>query len=275
LSFITSERGSERIMDNAFGTLLRSWRDRRHMSQLDLGLTANVSARHISFLETGRSKPSRPMVLMLGNVLDVPRASRNALLHAAGFAPAYESRDWRADDMASVRDAVDWVMQRHDPYPAFVLDRHWVLIKTNRSAGAMLSSFDVGEGSSFLDLMTDIELTKALFVNWDEVMHHMVARLRTESLHLGGDAVLDTAVEKLSAALGTPASAPTGTLAAVIPARYRAGDMTLSLFSTIAQFGTAEDIALADLKIEMLFPADETTRRVLVDMFGCGEDGKG
>ena len=263
------------MMNNAFGSLLRTWRDRRHMSQLDLGLTANVSARHISFLETGRSKPSRSMVLMLGDVLDVPRASRNALLNAAGFTPAYQSRDWRDEDMASVRDAVDWVMQRHDPYPAFVLDRHWVLIKTNRSAGAMLSSFDIGEGSSFLDLMTDIALTKALFENWDEVMHHMVARLRTESLHLGGDAVLDAASAKLVAALGTPSSAPMGTLAAVVPARYRAGDVTLSLFSTIAQFGTAEDIALADLKIEMLFPADEVTRQMLVAMSGTEDGAKG
>lgn len=254
-------------MDNAFGTQLRTWRGQRHMSQLDLGLTANVSARHISFLETGRAKPSRSMVLMLGDVLDVPRASRNALLNAAGFAPAYQSRDWSDEDMASVREAVDWTMQRHDPYPAFVLDRHWILIKTNRSAGALLGGLEVGEGSSLLDVMTDIEMTRALFENWHEVTHHMLARLRTESLHLGGDDVLDTAVEKLSAALGAKATGPTGPLAAVIPARYRSNGLTLSLFSTIAQFGTAEDIALADLKIEMLFPADKATRNLLVDMF--------
>lgn len=255
-------------MDNAFGTQLKAWRNQRHMSQLDLGLAANVSARHISFLETGRSNPSRSMVMMLGEVLNVPRASRNALLHAAGFAQAYQRRDWNDEDMAAVRDAIDWTMQRHDPYPAFVLDRHWVLIKTNRSAGAMLSGFNVGQGSSFLDLMTDIELTKSLFVNWHEVTHHMMARLRTESLHLGGDEILDTAAEKLANALGAQVGPPTDHLAAVIPARYRAGDITLSLFSTIAQFGTAEDIALADLKIELLFPADLATRQVLVTMFG-------
>jgi hypothetical protein len=102
-------------------------------------------------------------------------------------------------------------------------------------------------------------------------MHHMLVRLRTESLHLGGDQILDAAAEKLSAALGPQASAPATPLAAVIPTRYRAGDITLSLFSTIAQFGTAEDIALADLKIEMLFPADEATREVLVAMGGGGE----
>ena len=262
-------------MDNAFGTKLRTWRDRRHMSQLELGLTANVSARHISFLETGRAKPSRPMVMMLGDVLGVPRASRNALLNAAGFAPAYQRRDWSDEDMASVRDAVDWTMKRHDPYPAFALDRHWRLIKTNRSASAMLGSLNIGEGDSLLDLMTNIEVTKALFENWHEVMRHMLTRLRTESLYLGGDEVLNAAAEKLASALGTQASTPMGTLAAMIPAHYRAGDATLSLFSTIAQFGTAEDIALADMKIEMLFPADDESRTMLLTMFGSGHETAG
>jgi len=259
-------------MDNAFGTMLRTWRDRRHMSQLDLGLTANVSARHISFLETGRAKPSRSMVLMLGDVLDVPRTFRNAFLNAAGFSPAYQRRDWSDDEMASVRDAVDWTMQRHDPYPAFVVDRHWVLVKANRTAGALLGGLEVGEGSSLLDALTDIETAQALFENWHEVTQHMLTRLRTESLHLGGEEVLDAAAEKLSLALGAQSAAPVGPLAAVIPARYRAGDTTLSLFSTIAQFGTAEDIALADLRIEMLFPADEATKQVLLAMFGSGDD---
>jgi transcriptional regulator with XRE-family HTH domain len=257
-----------RMMDNAFGTLLKTWRNRRHMSQLDLGLAANVSARHISFLETGRSNPSRSMVMMLGDVLDAPRASRNALLNAAGFAPAYRRRDWNDGDMTAVREAVDWTLQRHDPYPAFALDRHWVLVKTNRSASAMLEGLNVGQGGSFLDLMTDTDLTRSLFENWHEVTQHMIARLRTESLHLGGDEVLDAAAEKLASALGTQATPPAGQLAAVIPARYRAGGMTLSLFSTIAQFGTAEDIALADLKIELLFPADQATQQILVAMFG-------
>ncbi len=258
-------------MDNPFGSMLRTWRDRRHMSQLDLGLTANVSARHISFLETGRAKPSRSMVMMLGDVLDVPRGSRNALLNAAGFAPAYRSRDWSGEDMAAVRDAVSWTMQRHAPYPAFVLDRHWVLLKANRTASMLLGGIDVEEGSSLLDVMANVELTQALFENWHEVTHHMVARLRTESAHLGGDEVLDAAAEKLAAALGPHAATQTEPLAAVIPARYRTGEMTLSFFSTIAQFGTAEDIMLADLKIEMLFPADESTRHVLIEMFGGDE----
>lgn len=262
-------------MDNAFGSQLKTWRERRRLSQLDLGLSANISARHLSFLETGRSQPSRPMVLMLCEQLDVPRTERNAFLGAAGFAPVYRSRDWSDDEMAPVRAAVEWTMTRHDPYPAFVIDRHWTLIKVNRSAAAMLGGLDLAEGSSLLDAMTDVEMTKALFENWEEVMHHMLARLRTESLHLGGDDVLDAAAAKLGEALGKTASALADPLAAVVPARYRSGEMTLSFLSTIAQFGTAEDIALADLKIEMLFPADDATRDVLVTMFGSGDEAVG
>jgi transcriptional regulator with XRE-family HTH domain len=258
------------MTDSSFGTLLRTWRDRRRMSQLDLGLTANVSARHISFLETGRARPSRAMALMLGDVLEVPRAARNALLHAAGFAPAYRSRTWSDDDMAPVRAALDWMLARHDPYPAFALDRHWVLVKANRSATALLGGLGLDCGCSLVDLFTDADLTRALFDNWHEVMHHMLARLRTESLHLGGDEILDAAADKVGAALGDASFVPSGMLAAVIPARYRANGTTLSFLSTIAQFGTAEDIALADLKIEMLFPADDATRQMLVSSFGSG-----
>ncbi|MEZ5932379.1 MAG: helix-turn-helix transcriptional regulator [Alphaproteobacteria bacterium] len=259
----------------SFGALLRDWRDRRHMSQLDLGLTANVSARHISFLETGRARPSRAMVQMLGEVLDVPRTSRNALLHAAGFAPAYRSRDWSEGEMGPVRAALDWMLTRHDPYPAFALDRHWLLIRANRAAGALFGVLGLEEGGSLLDVLTDREVSEALFENWREVMHHLLARLRTESLHLGGDVVLDAAAETIATVLGSPSAVPTGALAAVIPTRLRAGGVTLSLFSTVAQFGTAEDIALADLKIEMLFPADESTREVLVGMGGGGDTRQG
>lgn len=260
-------------MDNAFGFHLKTWRERRHLSQLDLGLAANISARHLSFLETGRSKPSQPMVMLLCEQLDVPRAARNALLDAAGFAPAYRARDWSDDDMAPVRAAVDWTMARHDPYPAFVLDRHWILLKANRPASTLLGGTGLAEGDSLLDVLTDVETSAALFENGLEVMQHMMTRLRTESLHLGGDQVLDDAADRLAAELGRQKPVQEGTLAAVVPARYRTKGMTLSFLSTIAQFGTAEDIALADLKIEMMFPADDATREALIAMASADGDG--
>lgn len=250
-------------MEQTFGTLLRDWRTQRRLSQLALGLDANVSARHISFLETGRARPSRAMVLQLCEVLDAPRSTRNALLNAAGFAPAYRQRKLDEAEMAQVRAAVDWTLARHDPYPAMALDRHWTLVKLNRSAAHLLSAIGLAEGGSLLAVLTDLEKLGVMFENWQDVARHMLVRLRTESGHLGGDEILEAASERLAAALGADQAEPTAVLPAVVPARYRAGGGTLSLFSTLAQFGTAEDIALAELKIEMMFPADEATRKTL------------
>lgn len=206
------------------------------------------------------------MVLQLCEVLDAPRNTRNSLLNAAGFAPAYRRRELDEADMAQVRAAVDWTLARHDPYPAFALDRHWTLVKANRSARFLLSAIDVSEGDSLLSVMTDVEKMTVMFENWKEVAQHMLARLRTESGHLGGDRILDKASERLAVALGNEQPDPGGVLPAVVPARYQAGEGTLSLFSTIAQFGKAEDIALAELKIELMFPADEVTREMLLEM---------
>jgi transcriptional regulator with XRE-family HTH domain len=250
-------------MDCGFGTLLKDWRCERHMSQLDLGLAANVSARHISFLETGRSMPSRSMVLQLSETLSVPRAARNVLLNAAGFAEAYRSRDLGEADMAHIRAAVEWTLQRHDPYPGFALDKHWVVIKANASAARLLGAVDLKPGDSLLQALLDSEKLRNALENWPEVARHMVARLRTENAQLGGDPVLTGAADKLANDAGLIAPATIGELSAVVPTRLRMGDTTLSLFSTIAQFGTAEDITLAELKIELLFPADDATRAVL------------
>jgi len=252
------------VTESPFGALLKDWRGQRRMSQLDLGLAANVSARHISFLETGRARPSRSMVIQLTESLEVPRGARNALLNAAGFSPAYRSRDLNESDMAHVRAAVDWTLERHDPFPAFALDRYWCLVAANQSASMMLGTLGLKVGESMLDAFTGSDAVRVAIDNWPEVAHHMMVRLRTESAHLGGDAILDRAADAFaSEADGSGIDTP-GALPAVIPARYRANGVVFSFFSTIAQFGTAEDIALADLKIELLFPADDATRDILL-----------
>lgn len=255
-------------MQNAFGESLKHWRARRRMSQLDLGLAANVSARHISFLETGRSRPSRSMVRLLSESLELPQSERNAFLGAAGFAPAYRRRDLDDTDMAHVRAAVDWTLERQDPFPAMALDRHWRIVRTNRSAGLILAGAGLGEGDSLLEALFDTEKMAGALENWLEVTQHMIVRLRTESAHLGGDPVLDAAVDRLTEERGPRLPANDGALPAIIPARYRAGDRMLSFFSTIAQFGSAEDIALSELRIELMFPADEPTRAALFAMAG-------
>ena len=251
-------------MDVSFGALLKDWRGRRRFSQLDLALTANVSARHIAFLETGRAKPSRTMVIQLSDALTIPRAERNAMLNSAGFAATYRRRSLDDQDMSHVRSAVSWTLERHDPYPAMAVDRHWCLVQANRSASALLSSVGISAGDSMLEAALSSALLRDAIVNWPDVARHMHQRLRTESAHLGGDPVLDAAAEKLAQDMHGEPGLDETQLPAVVPTIYRAGDATLSFFSTIAQFGSAEDIALADIKIELLFPADDLTRKMLL-----------
>jgi transcriptional regulator with XRE-family HTH domain len=265
----TLDRNTGNPMPESFGVMLRTWRGRRRMSQLDLGLAANVSARHISFLETGRARPSRSMVLQLSETLDVPRAKRNALLSAAGFAQAYAARSLDGEEMAHVRAAMDWTLERHAPFPALAFDRHWRIVKTNPVAGALLSGMQVGEGDSLLDAFLAGGPFAEALENRDEVARHMIARLRTESAHLGGDPVLDGAAEALASSFDGEPEAGAAPLPAVIPARYRSKGVVLSLFSTISQFGSTEDITLADLKIELMFPADDFTREALIGQFGA------
>ncbi|MEM6461019.1 MAG: helix-turn-helix transcriptional regulator [Pseudomonadota bacterium] len=254
-------------MQNAFGETLKQWRNQRRISQLDLGLAANVSARHISFLETGRSRPSRAMVRLLCDSLDLPFAARNAFMTSAGYAPIYERRDLDADDMVHIRAAVDWTLERHSPFPAMALNRHWHIVRANEPAGLLLRGVGLSEGDSLLAAILAKDRMVKVLENWQEIVAHMLVRLRTESAHLGGDPVLDDAIKALSTDVDAFAMPNYGSpLPAIVPARYRAGDTLLSLFSTIAQFGSAEDIALSELKIELMFPADEMTRDILLGM---------
>jgi transcriptional regulator with XRE-family HTH domain len=250
-------------MGMRFGLVLKEWRGRRRMSQLDLGHTAKVSPRHIAFLETGRARPSRTMVLQLSEALDMPRAARNILLNAAGFASAYRTRTLADGEMAHVRAAVDWTLARHDPYPAFALDRHWALVAANQMATMLLAAIGIKVGDSLLDAMIGPGPFWSAIENGAEIARYVIARLRLESEHLGGDPVLDTAVENLLAKFPPKPSDTAEAVPPVVSTRLRAGETTLSFFSTIAQFGTAEDMALADLRIELLFPADEATNAAL------------
>jgi transcriptional regulator with XRE-family HTH domain len=248
-------------MEHDFGTLLKQWRSLRRMSQLDLGVEAVVSARHISFLETGRARPSREMVLHLGEVLNVPRSDRNLMLEAAGFAAAYRARSLESDEMRAVRQAAEWLIERHEPYPALMIDRHWRLVGANRPAMVMLGGFGLAEGDSFLDALLGDGL-RAAIDNWTEFGRHLLTRLRSENSAAGGDPVLEDAIGRL-AADPTLTAGVAGPLPPFVPTRFRMGDTTLSFLSTLAHFAGAEDVTLADLRIELLFPADENTRQIL------------
>ncbi|MEM1174961.1 MAG: helix-turn-helix domain-containing protein [Pseudomonadota bacterium] len=255
-------------MAESFGALLKHWRGERRMSQMELGLSADVSARHISFLESGRAKPSRSMIIQLSETLNVPRGSRNALLTAAGFAQAYTARSLDDDELRFVREAMDWTLERHCPYPAIAFDRHWRLLRLNTVSEALLGGMGLGVGDSLLEAFLNGGPFSQALANRDEIASHLVTRLRTESAFYGGDEILDSAAERLLASVS-------GQLVdnqdppAIISARYVAGDVTLSLFTTISSFGSTEDIALADLKIELMFPADQFTRDALHARFAA------
>ncbi len=247
-----------------FGAVLKEWRQIRRMSQMDLAMAAGVSARHLSFLETGRARPSRGMVLRLCEEMQVPGGGRNHLLTAAGMAPAYERREREDAELAPLREAVGYMLDKHAPYPAMALDRHWRLEAVNAPAGLLLGAVGLSIGGSLLQALTGNAALRQALENLEEVEQHMLSRLRTELAHFGRDPVLEAAVQTLQARVREPG----GTLSAVIPARYRLQGRVLSFFSTIAQFGSTGDLAMSELKVELMFPADAETRQILLAMSG-------
>jgi transcriptional regulator with XRE-family HTH domain len=251
-----------------FPTALRHWRRTRRFSQLDLASEAEVSPRHLAFLETGRSRPSRGMVLRLAEGLGLPRGDQNGLLAAAGFAPQFPVLPLGAEEMAQVRAAMGWMIDRHAPYPALVLDRLWRIVALNGPADRLFGPVGFAEGVSLLDALADPAVFAQVIENWVEVGHHTALRLKAESARSGGIAALDRAVAALLANPEIAAHQPRATGRAILPTVYRMGDRRLAMFSTYAQFGAAEEVALSDMKIELMFPADAEAKAVLESLAG-------
>ena len=246
-------------MQAGFGAALKEWRGLRRLSQMELGLGAGVSARHISFLETGRARPSRGMILRLCEALQVPGAGRDQMLAAAGLARFGGVAAAAEAQLQPLWDATARMLAGHMPYPAMALDRHWKIVKMNPAAGALLAGAGVAEGDSVLEALLENAVLRDALVNRVEVEQHMLSRLRAEQVYFGQDAVLEAAIARLQDRGLDALEAPTE---AVIPARYRLGDKVCSFFSTITQFGSTTDVALSELKIEMFFPADAQTRAI-------------
>lgn len=251
-----------------FPTALRHWRRSRRLSQLDLAAEAEVSPRHLAFLETGRSRPSRGMVLRLAEVMGLPHGEQNGLLAAAGFAHQFPALPLGAEEMAQVRAAMGWMIDRHAPYPALILDRLWRIVALNQPATRVFGPVGFAEGASLLDALADPAIFAELIENWVEVGHHTALRLKAESARAGGIAALDRAVLALLATPAIAAHQPGTTGRAILPTVYRVGDQRLAMFSTYAQFGAAEEVALSDMKIELMFPADVEARALLEALAG-------
>ncbi|WP_167406420.1 helix-turn-helix domain-containing protein [Amycolatopsis thailandensis] len=246
------------------GELLREWRDRRRISQLDLAISAEISTRHLSFVETGRSKPSRDMVLRLGEHLEVPLRERNQLLLAAGYAPAYAESGLGAPEMAAVSKAVRQLLTSHEPYPAAVADRWWNLVDANASVSIMtdlVSPTLMTPPVNVLRLTLHPEGMAPHVLNLGEWRAHLLGRLRRQVTQTA-DPVLTDLLEEL---LTYPCADPVpevevpGPGDIFVPLRLRHEGADLTFFSTVSTFGTPLDITVAELVIESFFPADADT----------------
>ena len=248
------------------GELLRQWRERRRISQLDLSIEADISSRHLSFVETGRSQPSRDMVLRLADTLDVPLRERNHLLLAAGYAPVYGEAALDAPQMAAVRQAIRLVLKAHEPFPAVVVDRGWNLVDAN----ATINLLTAGAAPQLLEPPVNV-LRLALspdglaprIVNLAEWHAHLLARLRRE-IAVSADERLIELLDELRQYPGDkPDVEPPGSGDVVVPLRIRTDLGELRLLSTVATFGTPLDVTVAELSIESFFPANPETADAL------------
>jgi transcriptional regulator with XRE-family HTH domain len=255
----------------AVGVLLRDWRQRRHMSQLDLACEAEVSTRHLSFLETGRSQPSREMVLHLAELLDVPLRERNALLIAAGYAPVFPERPLDDPALAAARRAVDLVLSGHEPNPALAVDRHWTLVAANRAAGRLLSGVDPAQLQppvNVLRLSLHPNGLASRIRNYEEWRAHVLSRLRRQ-VESTADPVLANLAKELSeypVAEGSRREAAINEhqyAGVVVPLQLSTDAGVLSLFGTITVFGTPVDITLSELAVESFFPVDAASAEIL------------
>lgn len=254
------------------GDQLRVWRRRRRMSQLDLACEADISTRHLSLVETGRSTPSREMILHLAEQLDVPRRERNVLLVAAGYAPIFPERALDDPALAAARGAIEIVLAGHMPYPAFALDRHWRIVATNGALPQLYEGVDpvlLAPPVNVMRLSLHPGGLAPRIVNLAEWREHLLTRLR-QQIDLTADAVLVELMSELRAYPSpTPTRPPTQAAPApVITLRVRVGAQTLSFFTTTMIFGTPVEITLSELALESFFPADPDTAAAVARLSG-------
>ncbi len=242
------------------------------MSQLGVATEAEISARHLSFIETGRAQPSRDMLLLLSRVLDVPLRGRNELLTAAGYAPIYRETGLDAPEMAQVRRAMDFMLRQQEPYPAIVLDRHWNIVTANKAMGRVMSLFLSTDEAAAAGAPNVMRLTydprglRSWIVNWEETASAYIQWLHRDLLRTG-DAKTGALLDELLSYPGIPRKWLSldldASTAPFLAMEFRKDDVRLNFFTTIASLGTPYDITLHELRIESFFPADEATEEAL------------
>lgn len=254
-----------RMESVAVGSLLRDWRTRRRRSQLDLALDAGISARHLSFVETGRSNPSPDLLLRLADQLEMPLRDRNRLLLAAGYAPRFPQRELDAPEMRPVREAIGRVLAGHEPYPALAVDRRWNMVASNSALGLLLEDVDpdlLQPPVNCMRLSLHPDGLAPRILNLAQWRGHLLARLRRE-VALHGDPYVEALLQELS---GYPGPRPDGGedgSAIMVELQLASSAGNLRLFGTVTTFGTATDITVAELSVEAFFPADAATAEAL------------
>jgi transcriptional regulator with XRE-family HTH domain len=259
------------------GGVLRAWRAARGVSQLDLAHRSGLSARHLSFIETGRTQPSRQALLTIGEALEMPLRERNRLLEAGGYARVYRQTALEADEMSHVRGLLQFVLDRHEPYGTVVIDRYWNVIMSNAAASRSLPAFSdpalwTSPPVNLLRLVFHPQGLRQFIVNWAEVSHHLVLRAHRE---LGGPdedergAALLAGLHQYPGVPARPVAPPPSTISdLILPVHLRKDGIDIRTFSTIMTLGTPQDVTLQELRIETFFPADEASDHLLRAMAG-------
>ena len=261
-------------MKSGFGSILSEWRAVRRLSQLDLALVAGISQRHISFVESGRAKPSRDMIFKLADGLDLPLRARNDLFLTAGFAPVYAERRLDLSEMKAARGALELILKHQEPYPAIVMDANWNIVMRNEASSRILA-YCVGADAlrvlfpdgviNFMEMMFAPNGLKPRIVNWAHIRAALLRRLRREAA--GNANSPSEALRRKFDSDPLPPGSEIGRhddgLDPMLALELRVGDTRLRLFTTFTTFGTPQDVSLQELRIDMSFPADEVTRRFL------------
>ena len=275
---MSSKKNQLRPPANQLGDLLRHWRNIRGKNQLDLSIETELSQRHISFIESGRSVPSRQVLIKIARALDVPLRDRNVLLLSAGYAPAYSEAAWNSRQMRSVTSALERILCQNEPFPALVMDRYWNVLMTNESAPRFFNCFiDMSQRTgplNILHLVFDPKGLRPFVDNWEEVASSLIERVYFEAV--GG--VIDEGTKELLAALRAyprvrmddraNQSSDPGPITPMIPISFRKGDTVLNYFSMVTTVGTPQTVAAQELRIESLFPADDTTENEHASFLG-------
>lgn len=243
------------------GKILKQWRTQRRYSQLQLAVEIGVSSKHISFIETGRSQPSRQMLLNIALFLNINKCEINRALITAGFAPAYLKKDIEHEDLKPVLSAINQILENHMPYPAIVLNQNWDLIHANQSALELLAQVGFAGEKNFLQALINDDESNSSIINWQESMAQVLIRLRNEICELGGNEQLDNYENQLAKKVNNDTILQVfESKDTVLNTQLSIDNKSYSFFSIIANLGTVQDVAISEFKIEMMFPTDDKTR---------------